>query len=100
MRCVIELARNIRDRHNKPLKQPMRRVIISHPDAASLASLARPPVCRASIRSAPGECLSGLQSCASAYAVLPSKRFCCTQMTLCHVYECCLLASLACSSHR
>lgn len=97
MRCVIELARNIRDRHNKPLKQPMRRVIISHPDAASLASLARPHACRASLRSAPGECLSGLQSCASAYVVLPSKCFCCTQMTLCHVYECCLLASLACS---
>ncbi|KAK9826356.1 hypothetical protein WJX81_001579 [Elliptochloris bilobata] len=40
MRCVIELARNIRDRHNKPLKQPLRRVIISHEDAALLSSLA------------------------------------------------------------
>ena len=42
MRCVIELARNIRDRHNKPLKQPMRRITISHSDAASVASLACP----------------------------------------------------------
>ena len=42
MRCVIELARNIRDRHNKPLKQPLRRVILSHEDAGLLRSLARP----------------------------------------------------------
>ena len=42
MRCVIELARNIRDRHNKPLKQPVRRIILSHEDASLLGSLARP----------------------------------------------------------
>ncbi len=47
MRCVIELARNIRDRHNKPLKQPMRRVILSHEDASLLRSLARPVSARA-----------------------------------------------------
>ncbi len=42
MRCVIELSRNVRDRHLKPLKQPLRRIIVSHVDTASLASLARP----------------------------------------------------------
>lgn len=42
MRCVIELARNIRDRHNMPLKQPLQRVILSHEDAGLLRSLARP----------------------------------------------------------
>jgi hypothetical protein len=42
MRCVIELSRNVRDRHLKPLKQPLRRIIVSHVDTASLASLVRP----------------------------------------------------------
>ena len=47
MRCVIELARNIRDRHNRPLKQPLRRVILSHEDAGPLRSLARPTLASA-----------------------------------------------------
>ncbi|GAB2218562.1 hypothetical protein Drorol1_Dr00001789 [Drosera rotundifolia] len=32
MMKVIDLARNIRERHNKPLKTPLRRMVVVHPD--------------------------------------------------------------------
>ncbi|KAJ7552948.1 hypothetical protein O6H91_06G078200 [Diphasiastrum complanatum] len=32
MMSVIDLARNIRERHNKPLKTPLREMIVVHPD--------------------------------------------------------------------
>ncbi|CAN6722905.1 unnamed protein product [Malus baccata var. baccata] len=33
MMTTIDLARNIRERHNKPLKTPLREMVIVHPDA-------------------------------------------------------------------
>nr|KYP68047.1 Isoleucyl-tRNA synthetase, cytoplasmic [Cajanus cajan] len=33
MMTIIDLARNIRERHNKPLKAPLREMVIVHPDA-------------------------------------------------------------------
>ncbi|RZB73843.1 isoleucine--tRNA ligase, cytoplasmic-like [Glycine soja] len=33
MMTIIDLARNIRERHNKPLKTPLREMVIVHPDA-------------------------------------------------------------------
>ncbi|XP_054780469.1 isoleucine--tRNA ligase, cytoplasmic-like [Prosopis cineraria] len=33
MMMIIDLARNIRERHNKPLKTPLREMVIVHPDA-------------------------------------------------------------------
>ncbi|KAJ0016975.1 hypothetical protein Pint_11004 [Pistacia integerrima] len=32
MMTIIDLARNIRDRHNKPIKSPLREMIVVHPD--------------------------------------------------------------------
>ncbi|KAK7282115.1 hypothetical protein RIF29_10664 [Crotalaria pallida] len=32
MMTIIDLARNIRDRHNKPLKTPLREMVVVHPD--------------------------------------------------------------------
>ncbi|KAJ7954569.1 isoleucine--tRNA ligase, cytoplasmic [Quillaja saponaria] len=32
MMTIIDLARNIRERHNKPLKTPLRKMVIVHPD--------------------------------------------------------------------
>ncbi|KAG5226440.1 isoleucine--tRNA ligase [Salix suchowensis] len=32
MMTIIDLARNIRERHNKPLKSPLREMIVVHPD--------------------------------------------------------------------
>lgn len=39
MQAVIELARTIRERHAKPLKQPLRSLVVVHPDASFLADL-------------------------------------------------------------
>ncbi|KAI3450053.1 hypothetical protein Pfo_006718 [Paulownia fortunei] len=33
MMMIIDLARNIRERHNKPLKTPLKEMVIVHPDA-------------------------------------------------------------------
>ncbi|KAH6765950.1 tRNA synthetase class I L [Perilla frutescens var. hirtella] len=33
MMTIIDLARNIRERHNKPLKTPLKEMVIIHPDA-------------------------------------------------------------------
>ena len=40
MQRVIDLARVLRERHSKPLKQPLRRLTIVHPDPAFLSDLA------------------------------------------------------------
>ncbi|OAY51886.1 hypothetical protein MANES_04G040600v8 [Manihot esculenta] len=40
MTTVIDLARNIRERHNKPLKSPLREMIVVHPDADFLDDIA------------------------------------------------------------
>lgn len=37
---IIDLARNIRERHNKPLKSPLREMIVVHPDADFLDDIA------------------------------------------------------------
>jgi isoleucyl-tRNA synthetase len=39
MQNVIELGRVIRDRKTKPLKQPLRRLTVVHPDPGVLAAL-------------------------------------------------------------
>ncbi|KAL5981401.1 hypothetical protein ACLOJK_015456 [Asimina triloba] len=39
MMTVIDLARNIRERHNKPLKTPVREMIVVHPDAGFLEDI-------------------------------------------------------------
>jgi isoleucyl-tRNA synthetase len=39
MQSVIDLARVIRERHAKPLKSPLRKLIVVHPDASFLADL-------------------------------------------------------------
>lgn len=39
MQRVLDLARVLRERHSKPLKQPLRRLIIVHSDPAFLADL-------------------------------------------------------------
>ncbi|PSS35874.1 Isoleucine--tRNA ligase [Actinidia chinensis var. chinensis] len=36
MMTIIDLARNIRERHNKPLKTPLKEMIVVHPDAEFL----------------------------------------------------------------
>ncbi|KAK1416993.1 hypothetical protein QVD17_26115 [Tagetes erecta] len=36
MMTIIDLARNIRERHNKPLKTPLREMVVVHPDAEFL----------------------------------------------------------------
>ncbi|KAM7488581.1 hypothetical protein LguiB_026065 [Lonicera macranthoides] len=36
MTTIIDLARNIRERHNKPLKTPLREMVVVHPDAEFL----------------------------------------------------------------
>ncbi|TXG72868.1 hypothetical protein EZV62_001447 [Acer yangbiense] len=40
MMTIIDLARNIRERHNKPLKSPLREMIVVHPDADFLDDIA------------------------------------------------------------
>ncbi|XP_062107730.1 isoleucine--tRNA ligase, cytoplasmic [Humulus lupulus] len=40
MTTIIDLARNIRERHNKPLKTPLREMVIVHPDADFLDDIA------------------------------------------------------------
>lgn len=40
MMTIIDLARNIRERHNKPLKTPLREMIVVHPDAEFLNDIA------------------------------------------------------------
>jgi hypothetical protein len=39
MQAVVELARTIRERHTKPLKQPLRSLVVVHSDASFLADL-------------------------------------------------------------
>ena len=39
MQQVIELARTLRERRAKPLKQPLARLIVVHPDKGLLADL-------------------------------------------------------------
>ena len=39
MQAVIELARTIRERHTKPLKQPLRSLVVVHSDRSFLADL-------------------------------------------------------------
>jgi isoleucyl-tRNA synthetase len=45
MSQVIELARTIRERHNRSVKTPLRRLIVVHPDAAFLADIAGELAC-------------------------------------------------------
>ena len=40
MQRVMDLARVIRERHSKPLKTPLRKLIVVHPDESFLADLA------------------------------------------------------------
>ncbi|MED6179565.1 hypothetical protein PIB30_001857 [Stylosanthes scabra] len=40
MMTIIDLARNIRERHNKPLKTPLREMVIVHPDDNFLDDIA------------------------------------------------------------
>ncbi|KAI5558184.1 hypothetical protein BDE02_17G022700 [Populus trichocarpa] len=40
MMTIIDLARNIRERHNKPLKSPLREMIVVHPDVDFLDDMA------------------------------------------------------------
>ncbi|CAL1399838.1 unnamed protein product [Linum trigynum] len=40
MKTIIDHARNIRERHNKPLKSPLRKMIIVHPDGDFLNDIA------------------------------------------------------------
>ncbi|KAG8388928.1 hypothetical protein BUALT_Bualt02G0176300 [Buddleja alternifolia] len=40
MTTIIDLARNIRERHNKPLKTPLKEMVIVHPDADFLDDIA------------------------------------------------------------
>ncbi|KAJ4723257.1 Isoleucine--tRNA ligase, cytoplasmic [Melia azedarach] len=40
MMTIIDLARNIRERHNKPLKSPLSEMIVVHPDADFLDDIA------------------------------------------------------------
>lgn len=39
MMTVIDFARNIRERHNKPLKTPLREMVVVHPDADFLEDI-------------------------------------------------------------
>ncbi|KAL6970780.1 isoleucine--tRNA ligase [Sarracenia purpurea var. burkii] len=40
MMTIIDLARNIRERHNKPLKTPLKEMVVVHPDAEFLSDIA------------------------------------------------------------
>ncbi|GKV06154.1 hypothetical protein SLEP1_g18078 [Rubroshorea leprosula] len=40
MMTIIDLGRNIRERHNKPLKMPLKEMVIVHPDANFLEDIA------------------------------------------------------------
>ncbi|MCD7466072.1 hypothetical protein HAX54_002422, partial [Datura stramonium] len=40
MMTIIDLARNIRERHNKPLKTPLREMVVVHPDSEFLDDIA------------------------------------------------------------
>ena len=40
MQLVIELARVIRERHLKPVKSPLRELVVVHPDESFLADIA------------------------------------------------------------
>ncbi|XP_010525919.1 PREDICTED: isoleucine--tRNA ligase, cytoplasmic [Tarenaya hassleriana] len=40
MMTIIDLARNIRERHNKPLKTPLKEMVVVHPDAEFLDDIA------------------------------------------------------------
>ncbi|KAJ4968949.1 hypothetical protein NE237_015650 [Protea cynaroides] len=40
MMTIIDLARNIRERHNKPLKSPLMKMIVVHPDTGFLEDIA------------------------------------------------------------
>ncbi|XP_051141767.1 isoleucine--tRNA ligase, cytoplasmic [Andrographis paniculata] len=40
MMTIIDLARNIRERHNKPLKTPLKEMVIVHPDEDFLSDIA------------------------------------------------------------
>ncbi|XP_052173832.1 isoleucine--tRNA ligase, cytoplasmic [Diospyros lotus] len=40
MMTIIDLARNIRERHNKPLKNPLKEMVVVHPDAEFLDDIA------------------------------------------------------------
>ncbi len=40
MQRVIELARVVRERHNRPVKTPLRELVVVHPDEAFLSDIA------------------------------------------------------------
>ncbi|XP_022897976.1 isoleucine--tRNA ligase, cytoplasmic-like [Olea europaea var. sylvestris] len=40
MMTIIDLARNIRERHNKPLKTPLKEMVVVHPDVVFLDDIA------------------------------------------------------------
>ncbi|KAF3650020.1 Isoleucine--tRNA ligase, cytoplasmic [Capsicum annuum] len=40
MMTIIDLARNIRDRHSKPIKTPLREMVVVHPDSEFLDDIA------------------------------------------------------------
>ncbi|KAL5726224.1 isoleucine--tRNA ligase [Ranunculus cassubicifolius] len=39
MMTIIDLSRNIRERHNKPLKTPLKQMVVVHPDAGFLEDI-------------------------------------------------------------
>ena len=40
MQRVIELARVVRERHNRPVKTPLRELVVVHPDESFLSDIA------------------------------------------------------------
>ncbi len=42
MQRVIELARVVRERHNRPIKTPLRELVVVHPDESFLSDIAGP----------------------------------------------------------
>ena len=57
MQRVIELARVVRERHNRPVKTPLRELVVVHPDESFLSDIAGALALRCSFNpSCPGSC--------------------------------------------
>ena len=49
MQRVIELARVVRERHNRPVKTPLRELVVVHPDESFLSDIAGAPPAAADV---------------------------------------------------
>ena len=92
MQAVIELGRVVRERQNRPLRTPLKRLTVAHSDAAFIADLAGTPhtECCAVLRCHRGRlphrrngARRGMQTRRSARSYGPCDLFACNPLVIC-----------------